>query len=402
MARIFLKFSTTIINTSPADAMAATNSSLQSTPNDPEAHYTRGAVANQLEDSQVALAEFERAVSLRPRDYYLWIELGLARDNVGDQTGALSAYNEALRLAPFYAQPRWLRGNLLFRMGKYDEAFVDLRESVKSNPEYFPAFIDLAWGASRKDSKLTEQLIQPQTDQAHAALAEFYAKHNVGDQAIIHLRALGTINNELRKKIVRDLQDAGSLKYAFAVWSSNWDPDVSKPSIFDGGFEGTLNIDSTGFGWHLATQDPGISFSLDMGGAQSGQRSLRVTLTGHPSPNSELVTQTVLLEPSKHYKLHCFAKTSNVVTGGPFVIVVKDAKTNQLLGKSNETPTGTQPWQPFTAAFETGPATTAIRFVLQREECSSSPCPAFGTINLDSFSIVVNDAVNAKSASAAK
>jgi len=135
MARIFLKYSTTVINTSPADAMVAANSSLQSTPNDPEAHYTRGAVANQLQDSQVAVAEFERAVSLRPRDYYLWIELGLARDDVGDQTGALNAYNEALRLAPFYAQPRWLRGNLLFRMGKYDEAFIDLRESAKSNPE---------------------------------------------------------------------------------------------------------------------------------------------------------------------------------------------------------------------------------------------------------------------------
>src|SRR4029453_18883562 len=100
---------------------------------------------------------------LRPRDYYHWLELGLARDENDDQSGALAAFNESVRLVPFYAQPLWQRGNLLLRMARYDEGFRDLRAAVASNPDLTPAFIDLCFNVSRSDSKLTEELVQPTT-----------------------------------------------------------------------------------------------------------------------------------------------------------------------------------------------------------------------------------------------
>src|SRR5439155_18383013 len=167
----------TLLNTAPADAVAAIDTSIGMTPTDAEVHYTRGALANQMQDNTTALKEFEQAVSLRPRDYYLWLELGLTRDRLGDQPGALSALNESMRLAPYYARPRWLRWNVLFRMGRYDEAFADLRQATTSDPELLPAFIDLAWGASRRDATLTEQLVQPQTDKAQSELALFFSNH---------------------------------------------------------------------------------------------------------------------------------------------------------------------------------------------------------------------------------
>ena len=115
IARIFTKYETTVVSTAPADAAAAADNSVAMTPLDAEVHYTRGAVATYRQDTPTALKEYEEAVSLRPRDYYFWVELGLARDDSGDQPGALFAFNEAMKRAPYYSQPRWLRGNLLFR-----------------------------------------------------------------------------------------------------------------------------------------------------------------------------------------------------------------------------------------------------------------------------------------------
>src|SRR5439155_26205356 len=85
ISRIFVKYGLTVLNTAPADAVAAIDTSIGMTPTDAEVHYTRGALANQMQDNTTALKEFEQAVSLRPRDYYLWLELGLTRDRLGDQ-----------------------------------------------------------------------------------------------------------------------------------------------------------------------------------------------------------------------------------------------------------------------------------------------------------------------------
>ncbi|MCA1607551.1 MAG: tetratricopeptide repeat protein [Acidobacteria bacterium] len=54
-----------------------------------------------------AIKQFEWASALRPRHYHLWLELGRMRRQAGDQQGALVAFREAVRRAPYYAQPRW-------------------------------------------------------------------------------------------------------------------------------------------------------------------------------------------------------------------------------------------------------------------------------------------------------
>src|ERR1700730_14014319 len=46
-------------------------------PSDAETHYARGEVLLASDDDAQARIEFERAVQLRPRDYYLWLILGV-------------------------------------------------------------------------------------------------------------------------------------------------------------------------------------------------------------------------------------------------------------------------------------------------------------------------------------
>src|SRR5215203_4274806 len=99
-------------------------------PNDPLTHW-RIAQVNQknrpLDQQATAIAEYQKAVSLSPNDYRLWMSLGTAREQSGDPAKAEQAFRRAVALAPAYAYPRWYLGNLLLRNGRYDDAFAELR-----------------------------------------------------------------------------------------------------------------------------------------------------------------------------------------------------------------------------------------------------------------------------------
>jgi hypothetical protein len=387
ISRIFTKYGTTVLGTAPTDAAAAVATSASMTPKDAEVHYTRGAVATYQQETTTAISEYEQAISLKPKDYYFWIELGLARDSAGDQEGALFAFNESMRLAPYYAQPRWNRGQLLFRMQKYDEAFNDLRLATKSNPEYLSALIDLAWNASRKDPTLTKQILQLENDKGQAELALFFAKQGKPDDSVREFTNVKDDPTSIRHELVRTLISNGAIKQAFQIWTGGKDPNGNKSTVYDGGLEGALSLDESGFGWRLAPTQPGVTFSVDGGQPQRGNRSLRITFTGLENPSLELVSQLIVIEPGSRYQLNFSIRTEKLVTGGPLVVVVKDVNSQQLLARSASFPADTKGWQTLSTEFATGKETTAVRIALQRQECSTSPCPVFGTVNLDSFSL---------------
>jgi tetratricopeptide (TPR) repeat protein len=382
ISRIFLKYGTTALDSTAIDT------AIGLTPNDAEVHYARGALFDYFRESDAALKEFELAVSLRPRDYYFWQELGKTREQVGDQSGALFCFNEAIRLAPYYAQPRWQRGHFLFRRGSYDEAFADLRQAAASNPDFLPALIDLAWGSSGRDARLTDQILQLPGGKEQYALALFFARHGKAAEAVTHLRSAGVISTEDRRKLIKELLAAGSIAQAFEVWSGNTgDSAPARGTVFDGGFEGSLNLAETGFGWRLAPAQPGLGMSQDGRQPQSGARSLRIDFSGHANPAAEIFSQLIAVEPATRYKLNFAVRTNEIVTGGPLAVVVKDLNGQRLLGRSALLPANSVGWQAFSVEFATGAASQAIAISLQREACTSSPCPIFGVVHLDSFSL---------------
>jgi tetratricopeptide (TPR) repeat protein len=98
-----------------AGNLSAANKAIQVTPRNAEAYRADAALLTALGTPNQAVIELERAVALRPADYVLWSQLGLLRDQTGDSAGALKAFDEAVKRAPFYSQPRWDRGNVLLR-----------------------------------------------------------------------------------------------------------------------------------------------------------------------------------------------------------------------------------------------------------------------------------------------
>ncbi len=140
-------------------SLAAAQSAVSVTPADPQAHRANAALLSQFDQPSESIVALEQAISLRPRDYSLWLALGLLRDRMGDTKGALAALDQAIERAPFYAHPRWQRGNVLLRAGQYEAAFADLNMAAQSNPELVANLIDHAWGVTRGDEQLTEQLV---------------------------------------------------------------------------------------------------------------------------------------------------------------------------------------------------------------------------------------------------
>ena len=373
-----------------ANSLAAAEAAIRLEPSDAETAFARGSLLKLSGQAERSLADFERAVSLRPRDYYLWLELGLIQDEIGDTEGALSSLNEAVRLADYYAQPRWQRGNFFLRIKRYDEGFADLRRAVESNPALLPNLIDLAWGLSKGDARLAEQLIQPKSDKERSTFAQFLARKGNSQEAVAQLRTSDLASDENRSDIVKQLISRNAFKEAYQIWRTDklGPTDRTPPSIYDGGFEGTLSREETGFGWRVSRSLPGVKLSVDSSQPHSGSRSLLIEFVGDSNPSAPIISQLGIVEPSTHYRLSFAARTKDIVTGGLPMVIVNDVTSGgKLLGHTPPVKQNVNDWQILTCYFSTSPTTQAVTVSLQRETCTTSPCPILGSLWLDSFSL---------------
>lgn len=359
-------------------------------PSDPETHRIKAAVLYKLKGLPQAAEELELALSLRPRDDYLWLQLGLLRDEMEDPSGALTAFNESVRLAPYYAQPRWQRGNFLLRQGRFDEAFQDLRHAATSSPDYIPTLIDLAWGISKGNQQVAEAYAQITTSQMHIAFAEFLARQGKGSAAVEQLSRAGAVSDQTRHELVRNLISTNAFKEAFQVWRREKTPANGQGStaIYDGGFEGPLSFDEFGFGWRLLRGTQTVKLVADSSLQQSGSRSLLVEFSGDSNPDSPLLSQIILVKPGSRYRVNFAARTLEIVTGGPPLAIVSDlGGSRKRLGESPALAQRSTDWQVVSFNFQTDSNTEAISLSIQRKNCTTSPCPIFGSLWLDSFSI---------------
>jgi hypothetical protein len=370
--------------------VAAAKKAIELSPNDAEAHLAAGALLNFAGAPDQGIVELERAVALRPDDYELWSQLGLLRDQTGNTTGAVAAFDEAVRRAPFYSQPRWNRGNVLLRRGEYESAFRDLSQAAESDPALIPNLIDLAWGISRGDVKLTEQLGQIRTAKRKTAFAQLLARRGKAKEAMEVLTEAGPVPEAAKREMVDQLLAKGVYQEAYDIWKMDHGLGADKnvgPSIYDGGFEGPLAFAEGGFGWQVPRDLPATTISLDSGQPQSGSKNLRIEFAGNSNPGSKLVSQTILVRPARHYKINFASRSQNVVTGGLPLLIVSEAPAEQKrLGQSAPLSPGTTNWRVSSFEFTTTPTTSAVVLSVMRD-CTASPCPVFGSISLDSFSL---------------
>ena len=367
----------------PAAADAAVNFS----PRDAQAHYTRGALLEARRDLRGAANEYTAAVSLRPRDNFLWLALARVRELNGDRTGAIAAASEAVSHAPFYAQPRWQKGNLLIRAGRHDSGFSELRLAAESDSSLLPAVIDLAWQFAGNKSDYVIQAIQPRSPDAYKALAEYFQKQGNSEAATAMLEAAGEPAETERRAYLAHLLAAKDFRNAFRLWSKRHQAGPDAPMISDGSFEDGSDLEEPGFGWRAQNQAQGLTLALDGVNPKAGKWSLAVTFNGESDSSQAVISQLVMIKPRVHYQLHFAARTEELVSGGLPYVSVTDATTQQQLGQTAAFPRSSG-WVDYAIDFTAPDTANAIQITLRRQPCSNTPCPAFGRLWVDEFWLV--------------
>jgi tetratricopeptide (TPR) repeat protein len=369
-----------------AMSLPATSAAIRLRPLDADAHRAQAAAFRNFGMFQQARNELEIAASIRPRDDYLWLELADTRDELGDVDGALNAFDQAVANAPFYAHPRWQRANLRLRLGRYDEAFAEMRAAAASNRAFLPTLIDLSWNLSQQNARLTEQLAGIQSTESRIEFARYLSREGKGPETLEQYRLVArNISLVYKKQLVTQLLAAHIYPEAFEIWrDTNGTARPVGTSIYDGGFESPVSLNEAGFGWRIR-QESNLEVSQDISDHDSGAKSARVVFNGSPFSRDAVVAQTVYIERPQNYKISFAFKSRNLVSGGPLVLQVCDAASDQTLTEF-EVPVESD-WQRHSLQFTTPQNCRAIELRLARKECSSSPCPIFGTLWLDSFSI---------------
>lgn len=365
---------------------AASDKALQLSPLDAQVHSTRAAVLYHANLASEAASQLELAVSLRPRDDSLWLRLGVLRDEL-HHAEALPAFNEAVRLAPYYGHPKWQRGNYLLRSGRYDEAFEDMRIAAASNQRLVPSLIDLAWGVSRENAQQTVQWAGITDDLKRVAFARFLAGKGKASEALDQFHASRVVSLHARRELMSDLIAAGAFREAFEIWRGMERADDRRTAIHDGGFEASTAFDDSGFGWRFAQGSQGVRMSLDTNQPHTGKQSLLVSFLGYSEPNTVILSQLLLVEPRKHYEVKFNVLTQNLLTGGlPLIAVHGATGKKEVLGQSVPIGFESSAWQSLKFDFRAHDE-DAVELRLQRKPCNSTPCPIFGSLWLDNFAI---------------
>jgi tetratricopeptide (TPR) repeat protein len=366
-------------------------------PADPEAHYTRALTLINLQRLNEAVAELQQVTRLRPNYYYVWLDLGVTFDRLGDQASAVSALREAVRLAPSFAQPHWQLGNFLYREGRFDEAFPELRLGARSNPSLIEGMLQLAWVSANGDTGTLESLVGPQTRRSRFELARFLARQSQGAEAARQVRELGNPQDDWERMVLRQtisaLLTSNQYADAYSAWSATHFLSTSPASndfgqLLNGDFLDPILRDEPGFGWQTPPVR-NVVVAIDPEGPEPNTRSLRIEFAGDSPWDSQTVSQLLLVKPKTRYSLNFSAKARELVSGGPPVFQVLDPASNpiKLLGQSKPLLEGAGAWSAYQVEFFTDES-TAVLISLRRTPCTQNPCPIFGRLWLGRFSLV--------------
>ena len=366
-------------------------------PNDPLPHWRLGNLAlKELPPDQISVvvAEYEKAVSLSPNDYRLWMEFGGALEQAGDFDKAEKALREAVKLAPSYAYPRWYLGNLLLRTDRYGEGFAELRRASEENEQFQSQLFNLAWQLNKNDFDALRAAVGDSPG-IRAAFSKYLVERGRYDDG---LRLWNTLSPTEKREsrvaadpIIASLISAHHFYQAMSLWNEvapgpAYNAEIGQ--ILDGGFENNLaHGPGAVFGWQVQSNSQ-VQIGIDAGQGHTGSRSLRIYFQVRSHIDTINVSQLVPVKPNTGYELESYVKTERIESAETPVIVVVNADDESTLVVSPGASSGTTGWQRVSLSFKTGEKTEAVRVKMVRNSCSDSPvCPIFGTVWYDDFNL---------------
>ena len=383
----------------PEDALTTAQTAVDLSPSDPLAHRALGSIEQTgltPQELQASIREFERAVSLSPNDFRLWVDLGRALEQAGDDESAERAFRRGVELAPFYSWPRWHLGNFLLRRGRYEEALSELRRVAEADPTKRSAVFDLAWYVYSGDAKMVGGVLGNAADVREEFVSYLLGRGRL-DEALKLWSGLsveerragaGTTGRQLFDHLVeaKRYRDALNLAGDLVQKGAGGQPEVGK--VTNGSFENSVS--QTGallFEWKVPS-GPQASAALDPKEPQQGALSLRINFNA-PSAVDFNITQVLAVEPSSSYRLQFYVRSNNLKSASTPVVQVISPDGGRTLAESAPAPTGKADWQQVTIEFKTPPDLDGVTLRITRPPCTAegAVCPIFGTVWYDNFNL---------------
>lgn len=105
-----------------------------------------------------ALACFEEAVKLDPKNAECWFQLGAAKAALMKREAAIKDFSEAIKLDPAHARAFGTRGYMKVQLGRYADAVGDFNEAIRLKPDTAMAYYNL--GSARFKMEQYEEAVQ--------------------------------------------------------------------------------------------------------------------------------------------------------------------------------------------------------------------------------------------------
>ena len=132
-------------------AIADFEKAIQLNPDDAGAYSNRGAVYNNKGDFDLAIEDFDKAIRLNPDYAGAYNNRGKAYNDKGDFDCAIVDFEKAIELNPDEAEPYNNRGASYRKKGEVDRAIIDFNRAIQLNRNYANAYNNRGNAYSKKD-----------------------------------------------------------------------------------------------------------------------------------------------------------------------------------------------------------------------------------------------------------
>ena len=121
-------------------AIANYDKAIQLKPDYVNAYYNRGNVKGKLGQYFAAISDYDKAIQLKPTLAEAYNNRGVAKADLGQYFAAISDYDKAIQLKPDYADAYNTRGIAKTRLGQHFAAIRDFDKTIQLEPDDADAY----------------------------------------------------------------------------------------------------------------------------------------------------------------------------------------------------------------------------------------------------------------------
>lgn len=323
-------------------------------------------------DSAKAVMYLRQAVTLNPRRWDFWMDLGIACDYASDIACSDHAFAQVVEINPKAPAMVWAVGNHYLLTDRPEMAFPAFRRLISLDSQYLYLILRLCYRATHDPQAIYAGIA------AHApspsirfsllnflcSMADYEGAMKIWGQMIAGPDRRPDMS--LVKPFLDLLMEHSQIDDAEKIWSDLQNAGVIPPNpppqaaniLFNSGFE-RAPLD-TGFDWRVS-DSPDLEFDLSDPTGYQGAKCVRIEFPVGRDAEYYLLSQMVRVQPNTTYQLSAYVRSDDLTSqSGPRWRVDETGCTNCSQETSDAT-VGSTPWHKVDVEFTTLPQTQSVK-----------------------------------------